>query len=310
MSDYYLHPQGICESPNIGKGTRVHAFAHILPEAVIGEDCNVCDGVFIENDVVIGHRVTIKCGVQVWDGVTLEDDVFVGPNVTFTNDPMPRSKHQPSEFSKTRVCRGASLGANSTILPGITIGENAMVGAGAVVTKNVPPNAIVYGNPAVIMDYVGSSKDEADSPQGSTVASSSVQQTTVEGVTLHRFPLIQDLRGNLTVGLFEREVPFAPRRYFMVFDVPSKNVRGEHAHHECHQFLICVKGSCSVLVDDGASREEIRLDSPNIGLHVPPMIWALEYKHSQDCVLLVFASHDYDADDYIREYKQWKAEIS
>jgi acetyltransferase-like isoleucine patch superfamily enzyme/dTDP-4-dehydrorhamnose 3,5-epimerase-like enzyme len=310
MSDYYLHPQGICESPSIGKGTRIHAFAHVLPQAVIGEDCNICDGVFIENDVVIGNRVTIKCGVQVWDGVTLEDDVFVGPNATFTNDPMPRSKQRPDAFTRTLVRRGASLGANCTILPGITIGENAMVGAGAVVTKNVPPNAIVYGNPAVIKDYVGSSKEERGAVQERTVATSLVQETSVAGVTLHRFPLIHDLRGNLTVGLFEQEVPFAPKRYFMVFDVPSTNVRGEHAHHECHQFLICVKGSCSVLVDDGKAREEVRLDSPNLGLHVPPMVWALEYKHSPYCVLLVFASHEYDPDDYIRDYTQWKAQIA
>ena len=106
----YIHPQAICESLNVGSGSRIWAFSHILPEAVIGKDCNICDGVFIENDVVIGDRVTIKCGVQLWDGITLEDDVFVGPNATFTNDKWPRSKVYPAEFSKTRVCKGASIG--------------------------------------------------------------------------------------------------------------------------------------------------------------------------------------------------------
>lgn len=130
----FIHPQAIIESgAQIGETSRVWAFAHILPGAVLGQACNICDGVFVENDVVIGNRVTIKCGVQVWDGVTLEDDVFVGPNVTFTNDPFPRSKQYPEHFSRTIIRKGASIGANATILPGITVGTNAMVGAGAVV---------------------------------------------------------------------------------------------------------------------------------------------------------------------------------
>src|SRR5665811_1674684 len=131
---YFVHPKGICESVNVGEGTRVWAFAHVLPRARIGDDCNICDHVFVENDVIIGDRVTIKCGVQVWDGVTLADDVFVGPNVTFTNDPLPRSKVYPDEFAKTVVSPGASLGGGSVFLPGVHIGRNAMVGAGAVVT--------------------------------------------------------------------------------------------------------------------------------------------------------------------------------
>ncbi len=123
----------------------------MLPQAKIGQDCNVCNNVFIENDVVIGDRVTIKCGVQIWDGITVADDVFIGPNVTFTNDAYPRSKMYPDSFERTVVCKGASLGANCTILPGLTIGENAMVGAGAVVTRSVPANATVVGNPAKII---------------------------------------------------------------------------------------------------------------------------------------------------------------
>jgi len=144
----YTHPQAICESVNIGSGTRIWAFVHILPKAVIGEDCNICDGVFMENDVKVGDRVTIKCGVQLWDGVTIEDDVFIGPNATFTNDKFSRSKRYPADFLKTKVCRGASIGANATIRPGIIIHKEAMIGAGAVVTKDVPPYAKVVGNPA------------------------------------------------------------------------------------------------------------------------------------------------------------------
>jgi len=153
---YFKHPAALVESKQIGPRTRIWAFAHVLPGAVIGADCNICDHVFIENDVRVGDRVTVKCGVQLWDGVVLEDDVFVGPNATFTNDPHPRSKRPPAEFSKTLVCTGASIGANATLLPGITIGANAMVGAGAVVTRDVPANAIVIGNPAHIRGYTDS----------------------------------------------------------------------------------------------------------------------------------------------------------
>jgi UDP-2-acetamido-3-amino-2,3-dideoxy-glucuronate N-acetyltransferase len=148
---YFKHPQAIVESTTIGDGTRIWAFAHVMPKAVIGRECNICDHTFIENEVVIGDRVTIKNGVQVWDGVTLEDDVFVGPNATFTNDPFPRSRQIPHAFTKTRVCLGASIGANATILCGVVIGSKAMVGAGAVVTKDVPANAVVVGNPAKVL---------------------------------------------------------------------------------------------------------------------------------------------------------------
>lgn len=145
---YFIHPQALVETKDIGKDTRIWAFAHILSGASIGEDCNICDHTFIENDVIIGNRVTIKCGVYLWDGVRLEDDVFIGPNATFTNDKFPRSKHYPPEFLKTVVGCGASVGANATILPGIMIGKGAMIAAGAVVTKNVPDNVLVMGNPA------------------------------------------------------------------------------------------------------------------------------------------------------------------
>jgi len=151
---YFKHPQALVESTHIGPRTRIWAFAHVLPGAVIGEDCNICDHVFIENDVLVGNRVTIKCGVQLWDGVVLEDDVFVGPNATFTNDRFPRNRRPPPEFLKTIVRAGASIGANATLLPGIVVGPNAMVGAGAVVTSDVPANAIVVGNPARISGYV------------------------------------------------------------------------------------------------------------------------------------------------------------
>ena len=149
--EYHIHSHALVETNNIGKGTRIWAFSHILSDAVIGADCNICDHTFIENDVIIGDRVTIKCGVYLWDGIRIEDDVFIGPNATFTNDKFPRSKQYPAEFMKTIISRGASIGANATILPGIKIGKGAMVAAGAVVTKDVPDRALVIGNPARIV---------------------------------------------------------------------------------------------------------------------------------------------------------------
>lgn len=150
----FIHPLSDVMSTTIGQKTKVWQYSVILPKAVIGENCNICAHTLIENDVVIGDNVTVKSGVYVWDGITLKDNVFIGPCVTFTNDKKPRSKQYPNEFPKTVVEEGASIGANATLLPGITIGKNALIGAGAVVTKNVPENAIMVGNPAAIKGYV------------------------------------------------------------------------------------------------------------------------------------------------------------
>ena len=301
---FFVHEKGICESSTVGKDTRVWAFAHVLPGAVIGAECNICDGVFIENDVIIGNRVTLKCGVQIWDGITLEDDVFVGPNVTFTNDKFPRSKIYPDAFLRTIIRKGASLGANSTILPGVTVGVNAMVGAGAVVTKSVPPNAIVVGNPAKIVGYVNASKDEELTNEAQDNIQS-VLQTSVKGVTLHTLPVVTDIRGSLSVGEFSRTIPFDVKRYFIVYDVPTKETRGEHAHHQCHQFLVAIKGSVHVVADDGTHRQEFILNAPNKGIFLPAKTWGIQYRYSEDAVLLVFTSEYYAAEDYIRDYDEF-----
>ena len=150
----FIHPLADVQSKKIGQDTRVWQYSVILKGAEIGSGCNICAHTLIENDVKIGNNVTVKSGVFIWDGITLEDDVFIGPCVAFTNDKNPRSKQYPDAFPKTIVEKGASIGANATILPGIRIGQNAMVGAGAVVTKDVPQNAIVVGNPAVIKGYI------------------------------------------------------------------------------------------------------------------------------------------------------------
>lgn len=311
MTDFYQHPAAIVEGAQVGTKTRIWAFAHILPRAVIGADCNICDGVFIENDVVLGDRVTVKCGVQLWDGLRVEDDVFVGPNATFSNDRFPRSRQQLSEYPVTTLRRGCSIGANATILPGLTIGQYAMVGAGAVVTRSVPPYAVVVGNPARIVRYAMDSEPAARKASGKEDAiTASAPSINVRGVTLHRAPLIKDLRGNLSARELGKGLPFVPNRYFVVLDVPSKEVRGEHAHRVCEQLLICLRGSVSVVVDDSKTRQEIVLDSSELALYLPPMVWGIQYKYSADAVLLVLASHPYDARDYIRDYDTFLAECS
>jgi len=157
----FIHDKALVdEGVSIGAGTRVWGFSHLLSGAQIGADCNICEQVFIEGDVVVGDRVTVKCGVQLWNGLRVEDDVFIGPNVTFTNDPFPRSKRYPDSFLQTHIKAGASIGGGAVILPGLTIGEKAMVGAGSVVTKSVPPGAVVIGNPARVIRLLAEASNE------------------------------------------------------------------------------------------------------------------------------------------------------
>ncbi|MEG0498612.1 MAG: acyltransferase [Alistipes sp.] len=150
----YIHPLSDVQTDKIGDNTSVWQFCVVLKGAKIGSNCNICAGVLIENDVVVGNNVTVKSGVQLWNGVTLEDNVFVGPNATFTNDLLPRSKVYPERFGKTVVRKGASIGANVTLVAGVEIGAYAMIGAGSVITKNIPANTLWYGNPARQRGYV------------------------------------------------------------------------------------------------------------------------------------------------------------
>lgn len=309
MTNVKIHETADVQTQSIGSGTTIWQSVVILPGAKIGVDVNICAHCLIENDVVIGDRTTIKSGVYLWDGVRLANDVFIGPNVTFTNDKLPRSKQYPESFPVTQVEEGASIGGGAVLLPGLTIGRGAMVGAGAVVTKSVPPYAIVYGSPARIMGYIQNPSlanftgdetlNEKDKKPAGAV------DVGVGGVTINYLKSVQDMRGDLSVGEFPKDIPFQPQRYFLVFNVPSDKTRGEHAHFKCHQFLICVKGSCSVVADDGISRREILLDSPDKGVYLPPLTWGIQYKYSSDAVLLVFASHLYEADDYIRNYAEF-----
>ncbi|HUQ84651.1 MAG TPA: WxcM-like domain-containing protein [Gemmatimonadaceae bacterium] len=303
---YFAHPQSLVESPNIGEGTRVWAFAHILPGAKVGRDCNICDHVFIENDVVVGDRVTVKCGVQLWDGVALEDDVFVGPNATFTNDLFPRSRQRPEQFARTTVRAGASIGANATLLPGIEIGRGAMVGAGAVVTRDVPPGVVVTGNPARIRRRAGDGAPLGDeAAPGRPPAREAVAVPSPAGAVVHTIPVISDSRGSLSFAEVGSELPFVPRRYFLLYDVPRGAIRGAHAHRTLEQYIVCVHGSCRVILDNGARQDELSLVAADRGVHVPPMIWTTVVPDSMDTTVLVLASAEYDAADYIRDYDEF-----
>jgi UDP-2-acetamido-3-amino-2,3-dideoxy-glucuronate N-acetyltransferase len=305
-SRHFAHPDARVETEAIGPRTRIWAFAHVLEGARIGADCNICDHTFIEGGAQVGDRVTLKCGVQLWEGVTLEDDVFVGPNATFTNDPFPRSKRHPVAYARTLVRHGASIGANATILPGVTVGTQAMIGAGAVVTRDVPARAIVIGNPGYVAGYMDDEENARLQPRG---ADSPNASPLVGGATLHHLPRITDHRGSLSFAELNQSLPFSASRYFLVFGVPSREIRGEHAHRTLDQYLVAVHGSCAVRLWDGKRSEEIVLDRPERALHVPPMVWTTQYKYSADAVLLVLASDVYREQDYIRDFEEYQTSV-
>lgn len=300
----FIHKSSDVQTESIGKGTRIWQYCVVLPGAIIGADCNICSHVLVEDNVEIGSRVTVKSGVQLWSGLRIADDVFIGPNATFTNDRFPRSKKYPALFPLTTISTGASIGANATILPGLTIGRGAMVAAGAVVTRDVPAHAVVKGNPARISGYVDERKCKAPS-----ISAPLQERQAVRGISSIRLTKATDMRGDLLAADLRKQIPFPVERLFFVMHVPSDQVRGEHAHRQCHQLLVCLQGSLTVAADNGAEREEWLLDSCDLGLHIEPMVWAAQYRYSENAVLAVFASHAYDSSDYIRDYEEYLAEV-
>jgi UDP-2-acetamido-3-amino-2,3-dideoxy-glucuronate N-acetyltransferase len=256
----------------------------------------------VEAGVLLGAGCVVRSGAVLPRGTQLAEGVSVGPNVVFIEAEAGEAASQ--------VAAGAQIGANAVVHANLSIGAKARVKPGAVVTRSVPPGAIVDGNPAAIVGYINALPQALKTrPQQLDDRGERIVATHVRGVTVHNLPLHADLRGDLTVGEFQRDVPFAPQRYFIVFGVPNREVRGEHAHHRCQQFLICVRGSCSVVADDGHNKVEVALDCPQRGLYLPALTWGIQYKHSPDAILLVFASDHYDASDYIREYGQFLAVI-
>jgi UDP-2-acetamido-3-amino-2,3-dideoxy-glucuronate N-acetyltransferase len=301
-----IHASAACESSDIGSGTRVGAFAFIAKTAQIGRNCLIGAHVSIEEGVVIGDKVVIETGVTVSSGTTIEDEVSIGAYAAIA---LPqRIGPATGGKSPTTLRRGCTIGAHAALHRGISIGEDAVVEAGAVVTRSVQRSAVAGGNPAVVRAFVTTAAQPL--PSSGSRPQAHITKSGVRGVATYEMPLFRDPRGNLTVGEFERTLPFTPKRFFMTLDVPSFDLRGEHAHRTCEQFLLCLFGSCAVVVDDGANREEFLLDRPTFGIYVPPMVWATEYKHSPDSRLVVFASEYYDPAEYIRDYRIFLSEAA
>lgn len=230
--------------------------------------------------------------------VRMEDGIVIGPRVVFSG-------------GETIVRSDVTIEAAAVIGKDVALGQGVLVRAGAVVLQSAPPNSIVEGNPAQIVGY----RESAPSGRGNIILRDASAFDAQDGPSkieleagdsaLFQMHQVADARGALTVGEIDQDLPFSPKRYFMVFGVPSRELRGEHAHKKCHQFLVCAHGSCRVLLDDGERRCEVLLDRPNIGVHMPPMIWGTQYRYTSDAVLLVFASHLYDPQDYLRTYDEF-----
>jgi UDP-2-acetamido-3-amino-2,3-dideoxy-glucuronate N-acetyltransferase len=297
-----IYPRADVRSADVGRGTEIAPFTLVFPGAVIGADCRIGAQCTVEDRVQIADGCRVDAGVQLPAGTQLGRGVCVGANVAFAGWTDAKEL-----AAVTSIEDGAEIGAGAVLAIGITIGRNAEVRPGAVVSRSVPANAVVEGNPAKIVGYA-----EAGAVDAAGVAVQGAvgrHATRVAGVTVHRLPRVIDMRGNLTAGEFGKSVPFDVKRYFMVFDVPSLETRGEHAHRECHQFLICVRGSCALVADDGKDRQEFVLNAPDLGVHLPPMTWGIQYKYTSDAVLLVFASHYYDSGDYIRDYSTFLRDV-
>jgi hypothetical protein len=237
------------------------------------------------------------------EGTDIDPTATLGPRVLITSN-------------TASIRQNVRLDAACVIGDGVTIGQGAWVRPGAVVLQSIPANAIVEGNPAQIVGYVQQVADAGlpnlrhlNPRDFSTLERPTKVPLDVGGAALFLMRRIIDARGSLSVGEVPTEVPFMPKRYFVVYDVPSSELRGEHAHKECQQFLICLHGSCRVLLDDGDQRCEVTLDSPDMGVFMPEKIWGTQYQYSTDAVLLVFASHSYNADDYLRTYDSFLEHI-
>lgn len=289
-----IHPTAQVQSVELGPGTSIGAFVLVDAGARLGAGVVVEAHAQVHEDVIVGDGCRIGAGVQLWPGCRLEEGVVLGAGVGFVRQ----------EGSRTWLRHRAQVGENATIAAGITLGVDCQVRPGAVVTRDVPPNAIVSGHPARIIGY----RDAPELPLVSTITASQTEEPPAlhaRGARLIRLPKIVDLRGALSFGEIGAQLPFTPQRFFVVYDVPSQEVRGEHAHRACHQFLVCVKGRCAIVVDDGTHRDEVLLDSARLGLHLSPLVWGIQYRFSPDAVLLALASDCYDAADYIRNYDEF-----
>ena len=276
--------------------TSIHPTAVVETED-LGEGCTVQEYVSLGAGVVLADDVRVEAGARLLGNVRVDRSATIGSNAV-----LGRSDGPPPEG--IAVGRGVRINANATVLPGVTIGRGAVVEAGSVVGVDVPAHAVVSGSPARIVGYVNSFPAPTE-PEVLDPTSLSVPTVTgVPGVVLHPLSRARDLRGSLAALEFS-ELPFAPRRAFAVYGVPDESIRGAHAHRTCGQLLICMSGAVSCVADDGASRQELRLSSPEIGLLIPPLVWSMQYRYSWDAVLVVLAELPYDPDDYIRDYEEF-----
>ena len=241
-------------------------------------------GAKVGRDVRVGPLAVVGSGAELADGCGVGAAACVGERVV--------------------IGRGSTVGDGAVIVAGARIGERARIEPGAVVAGRVPPNAIVQGRMASIIGYVDT---PAHAPLVPAPSDAGVTDSVVKGVRLHVMDEVRDMRGDLSAAEWGRDFPFLVRRSFLIYNVPSAEIRGEHAHRRCEQFLIAVRGSLHVMVDDGERREEFRLDRPNLGLYLPPMVWGTQYRYSEDAVLLVLASDPYDPGDYLRDYAEFLA---
>lgn len=289
MSDFKIHPTSVL-GPHV----------MVEPGAIIGANCT------IEGRTRIGARTTLAGSVALVGDVDVGADCIIEANVSVTT----AAASDGPQARPLVIGAKARIGAGAVLSAGVRIGADATVEAGTVVLRDVPAHAVVRGNPGIVVGFHGPAVRAADLIE--TVADpkvTGVAECGVAGVKIYRFPRVTDPRGSLTFGEFGRNIPFVPKRYFMVFDVPEGELRGGHAHATCEELLLCIGGSVAIVVDDGKVREEIVLDSPDLGLYLPARVWGIQYKYSPDAVLVVLASHYFDPEDYIHTYDDFVADI-
>lgn len=290
-----IHETALCSTERIGEGSHVSAFALLDRDATVGRRCTIGQGASLGPDVVLEDDCSIRAGARLVANLHLAAGVTVGENTVLGGE------------RRTTIGRGVSIGANANVRPGVGVGQGAVIEPGAVVADPVPAHAVVSGNPALIVGYVAGDSTTSPTPADLSIEPTvtGIRETRVPGAHLYPVTSATDLRGSLVAADFA-DLPFAPQRAFMVFGVSSEFIRGSHAHRQCEQFLVCVTGSIRCLIDNGTVRDEVSLDGPIHGLHMPPMVWGTQYKYTRDAMLLVLASHAYDADDYIRDYDEFQ----
>lgn len=274
----------------------------IAPSSRVGENTIVATGAFISSEAYLGAGSILHSGAHVGVAVSVGEGCVIGANATLEG--RVDGERASAASGSTWIESNVKVGASATILWGIRVGSEAEIRPGSVVTMDVPSRAIVEGNPAKIIGYVGQSLFQATDTKSLRSAS------LPGGAIALSLPLVRDLRGDLSVFEFPEHISFTPKRFFCVFNVGSRHVRGEHAHLECTQILVALHGSLKVLLDDGFWKSEISLSGPTCALLIPPMVWSSQFSFSPGAVLGVFASHVYDESDYIRNYSEFRVRAS